>query len=40
MVLGPDDLPRVHGVDERLSIEVYARSIRFYARLLERLETL
>ncbi len=40
MILGPDDLPRVHGIDERLSIEVYARSIRFYARLLEQLEAL
>ncbi len=40
MVLGPDDLPRVHGVDERLPVEVYARSLRFYARLLEQLDAL
>ncbi len=40
MILGPDDLGRVHGVDERLSVEVYGRSLRFYARLLEQLGTL
>ncbi|MCP3998568.1 MAG: M20/M25/M40 family metallo-hydrolase [bacterium] len=40
MVLGPDDLARVHGVDERLPVEGYGRCIRFYARLIEQLDTL
>lgn len=33
--LGPDDLPRFHGVDERLSIENLERAVRIYARLIE-----
>jgi len=33
--LGPDDLPRFHGVDERISIENLERAVRVYARLLE-----
>jgi len=33
--LGPDDLPRIHGVDERISVENYMEMIRFYARLIE-----
>jgi carboxypeptidase PM20D1 len=32
--LGPDDLGRFHGVDERLSIEAYGEGIRFYLQLL------
>lgn len=32
--LGPGDLPRVHGTDERISIEGYLRGIRFYAQLI------
>lgn len=29
-----DDLPRLHGVDERVGVEAYADAIRFYLRLL------
>ncbi len=32
--IGPGDLPRVHGTDERISIEGYLRGVRFYAQLL------
>jgi len=33
--LAPEDLPRVHGVDERLAVEDLADGVRFYARLIE-----
>jgi carboxypeptidase PM20D1 len=33
--LGPDDLPRFHGVDERISIDNLERAVRAYARLIE-----
>lgn len=33
--LGPADLTRAHGVDERVSVENYAEIIFFYRRLLE-----
>jgi len=29
---GPDDLPRYHGVNERLAVDNYAEFIRFYMR--------
>ncbi|HEX6091324.1 MAG TPA: M20 family peptidase [Gemmatimonadales bacterium] len=32
--LGPDDLPRVHGIDERLGVEDYERAIRFYRQFM------
>jgi carboxypeptidase PM20D1 len=32
--LGPGDLPRIHGVDERISIANYQQVIRFYEALL------
>lgn len=32
---GKDDLPRFHGVDERIAIADYVNAIRFYARLIE-----
>ena len=32
--LRPDDLPRLHGVDERISIDNYKDSIRFYFQFL------
>jgi carboxypeptidase PM20D1 len=35
VVLGPDDLPRFHGIDERISIENLALAMRLYARLIE-----
>jgi carboxypeptidase PM20D1 len=33
--LGLDDLPRFHGVDERISIDNLERAVRVYARLIE-----
>jgi carboxypeptidase PM20D1 len=35
VVLDPQDLPRFHGVDERVSVENLERAVRVYARLLE-----
>lgn len=35
--LGPDDLPRVHGANERVAIENYRRAARIYIQLLRRL---
>jgi carboxypeptidase PM20D1 len=32
--LGPDDLKRAHGTDERIGVQDYLESIRFYVRLL------
>ena len=33
----PDDSGRVHGTNERIAVDVYARMIQFYARLFENL---
>ena len=33
---GPDDLKRVHGTNERISVENYAETVRFYAAFLRR----
>jgi len=33
--LRPEDLPRLHGVDERLAVADLADGVRFYARLIE-----
>lgn len=33
--IGPDDLRRVHGTDERVSVEDYANSVRIYIQLLK-----
>ena len=33
--LGPDDLKRIHGSDERVAVDNYLEIIRFYARLIE-----
>jgi carboxypeptidase PM20D1 len=33
--IGPSDLQRVHGTDERVGVEVYADMIRFYAQLMK-----
>jgi carboxypeptidase PM20D1 len=35
MVLTPEDLPRVHGTDERISVSGYAEMVRFYRQLLK-----
>jgi carboxypeptidase PM20D1 len=40
MRLGPGDLPRIHGVDERIAVENYEQAIRFYERLLRNADTL
>jgi carboxypeptidase PM20D1 len=32
--IGPEDLARVHGTDERVSVKDYARSIAFYVQLI------
>ena len=32
--IGPDDLKRVHGTDERMAVPEYARSIAFYVQLI------
>ena len=34
VVLRPEDLPRIHGVDERVSVAAYADMVRFYRQLL------
>ena len=33
-VIGPDDLKRVHGTDERVGVKDYARTIAFYVQLI------
>lgn len=35
--VGPRDVARIHGVDERLSVEQYADAIAFYTRLIRHL---
>ena len=35
MALEGDDLARIHGTNERLSVESYGRMIRFFHRLIE-----
>jgi carboxypeptidase PM20D1 len=32
--VGPEDLKRAHGTDERISVRDHVESIRFYVRLL------
>jgi carboxypeptidase PM20D1 len=34
VVFGPDDPARLHGTNERVSVEVYRNCVRFYVRLL------
>lgn len=34
IVLGPEDLTRIHGVDERIAVRSYADVIRFYLQLI------
>lgn len=38
--IGPEDLKRVHGIDERISVEDYAQLIRFYTQLLHNTQDL
>jgi len=38
IVLGPDDLERLHGVNERIAIDNYVEAIRFYAQVLRNLD--
>ncbi len=33
-VIGPDDTSRIHGTDERISVESYRNCVRFYFQLL------
>lgn len=35
MRLGPEDLERIHGTDERIAVDNYAECVRFYVRLIE-----
>jgi carboxypeptidase PM20D1 len=34
VTVGPDDVARIHGIDERIPVAGYAQAIRFYHRLL------
>ena len=34
VTVGPEDISRYHGIDERISVEDYERCIRFYAQLI------
>lgn len=34
-LMGPDDLSRVHGVNERMGLDAYAMMIKFYAQLMK-----
>lgn len=40
IVLGREDLDRLHGVDERIAIDNYVEVIRFYAQVLRNLDSL
>lgn len=40
MRFGPEDLPRIHGVNERIALESLDEMVRFYEALLRRLEEL
>jgi carboxypeptidase PM20D1 len=33
-VVRPEDLKRIHGTDERISVEHYAQCVRFYHQLI------
>ncbi|CAN5858182.1 M20 family peptidase [soil metagenome] len=38
LILGPEDLSRIHGTDERIRVEDFRKSIHFYYRLLRNLQ--
>lgn len=40
VVVEPADLPRFHGIDERVAVEGYGQAVRFYAQLLRNLDGL
>ena len=40
LVYGPDDLARLHGVNERIPVEDYGRAIQFYIQLLRNVQTM
>ena len=35
MRLGPEDLERIHGTDERMAVDNYAERVWLYVRLIE-----
>jgi carboxypeptidase PM20D1 len=35
MVLKPEDIRRIHGLDERLGVENYGRMVKYYAGVME-----
>lgn len=35
MRLGPEDLERIHGVDERIAVDDYVACVRFYVRVIQ-----
>lgn len=40
MIMKPEDLKRIHGINERISIENYKNGIRFYYQVIKNLENL
>lgn len=38
VVFGPDDIPRFHGTNERISVEAAITAVRFYHRLISNLD--
>ncbi len=38
MRLGPKDLKRIHGTDERIAVDNYLEIVRFYIQLLQNIE--
>ena len=35
LIMEPDDVSRIHGIDERISVEALAGMVKFYARLMK-----
>ena len=38
--IGPDDIPRIHGTNERIAVDNYVQTITFYYALIKNLQTL
>jgi len=38
IVFGPEDIPRIHGTNERVSVAGYAQAVTFYSELMEQLQ--
>jgi carboxypeptidase PM20D1 len=36
--IGPDDVPRLHGTDERVAVDEYLRVVQFYMRLIRNVD--